>query len=101
MQATLKCTLTRMMAALAVSLALIGAAAAQSFPIKTGPVVDEAGILNSDARLVLTHAINRVATKTKDQIVVVTVKSLGGQDIDSYAVALGRFWQLGERKSVV
>lgn len=92
--------LTRMVAALAVSLTLMGAAlsvaAAQSFPVKTGPVVDEAGILNADTRTVLTHAINRVASKTKDQIVVVTVRSLGGQDIDSYAVALGRFWQLGE-----
>jgi uncharacterized protein len=92
--------LTHMMAALAVSLVLIGVtlslAAAQSFPVKTGRVVDDAGIINADTRTVLTHTLDRLAARTADEIVVVTVKSIGGQDIDSYATALGRFWQLGE-----
>lgn len=92
--------LTRMMAALALSLTLMGAGlssvVAQPFPAKTGPVVDEAGIINTDTRLVLTQAINVLTARTTDEIVVVTVKSLGGQDIDSYAVALGRAWQLGQ-----
>lgn len=87
---------TRVMAMLALTLALTSIAAAQSFPAKKGPVVDEAGIINTDTRLVLTQTINVLAAKTKDEIVVVTVKSLGGQDIDAYAVALGKAWQLGE-----
>lgn len=88
--------LTRMMAALAVSFVLTSFATAQSFPTKSGPVVDEAGIISTDTRLVLTQAINILAAKTKDEIVVVTVKSIGGQDIDAYARALGQSWQLGE-----
>jgi uncharacterized protein len=78
--------------------ALTSLAFAFDFPPLTGRVVDQAGILSAQAR-------NDIETKSKDledksgiQLVVATVKSLQGSDIDTYANQLFRFWKLGEAK---
>jgi uncharacterized protein len=74
------------------------AALTLDFPAMTGRVVDQAGVMTAQSR-------NDVETKSKEledksgiQLVVATVKSLQGSDIETYANQLFRFWKLGEAK---
>lgn len=78
---------------------LICAAAAQTltFPVLTGRVVDEAGVLDATDRAALTESLAALETKTTDQLVVVTLKSLQGTAIEDYGYQLGRRWQIGQK----
>jgi uncharacterized protein len=80
-------------------LCLLGAVAAQtlSFPELTGRVVDGAGVLDATARASLTDALASFESKTGDQLVVVTLKSLQETSIDEYGYQLGRRWQIGQK----
>ena len=80
-------------------LCLIGAGAAQtlSFPTLTGRVVDEAAVLDETTRAALTDALAGLESKTTDQLVVVTLKSLQGTSIEDYGYQLGRRWQIGQK----
>ncbi|MDE2163741.1 MAG: TPM domain-containing protein [Alphaproteobacteria bacterium] len=73
------------------------ARAAPSFPALTGRVVDDAGILSQDTQEKLTSLLAAMEQQTGDQIVVVTVKSLQGYDIDTYGYQLGRAWGIGQK----
>jgi uncharacterized protein len=68
------------------------------FPPLSGRVVDQAGVISPASK-------SDVETKSKDledksgiQLVVATVKSLQGGDVETYANQLFRFWKLGEAK---
>ena len=78
---------------------LICATAAQTliFPALTGRVVDEAGVLDVTARAALTEALAGFESKTTNQIVVVTLKSLQGTSVEDYGYQLGRRWQIGQK----
>ncbi len=78
---------------------LICAAAAQTliFPALTGRVVDEASVLDVTARAALTEALASFESKTTNQIVVVTLKSLQGTSVEDYGYQLGRRWQIGQK----
>ncbi|MDF2119189.1 TPM domain-containing protein [Roseiarcaceae bacterium H3SJ34-1] len=78
---------------------LICAVAAQTltFPVLTGRVVDEAGVLDATDRAALTESLAGLETKTSDQLVVVTLKSLQGTAIEDYGYQLGRRWQIGQK----
>lgn len=78
---------------------LICAVAAQtlSFPSLTGRVVDEAAVLNMTDRAALTESLAGLETKTTDQLVVVTLKSLQGTSVEDYGYQLGRRWQIGQK----
>jgi uncharacterized protein len=80
-------------------ISLTCAAAAQTlvFPALTGRVVDEAGVLDATARAALTEALAGFETKTTNQIVVVTLKSLQGTSVEDYGYQLGRLWQIGQK----
>src|ERR1700689_2540432 len=81
-----------------VGVAMGVAGAAPNFPALDGRrVVDEAGILSSDAQARLAAMSQVLEQKTGDQLVVATVKSLGGGDIATYGYQLGRAWQLGQK----
>ncbi len=67
---------------------------AQHFPALTGYVVDEAGILTDQERYEMTQ---RLQALQPQQIVVATVTSLDGYDIDQYANLLFRHWALGDK----
>ncbi len=75
------------------------AAAAQtlSFPALTGRVVDDAGILDAGTRAELTQTLAALESKTTDQLVVVTLKSLQGTSIEDYGYQLGRAWKIGQK----
>jgi uncharacterized protein len=78
---------------------LIGAAyAATNFPALTGRVVDDAHILSPVATADLERKLADLEQKSQIQLVVATVPSLDGQEIEPYANALFRVWKLGEAK---
>jgi uncharacterized protein len=88
----------RLLAAALIFAALAGtAAAAPTFPALTGRVVDEAGIIPADAAQQLTEKLAALEDKTGDQLVVATVKSLQGYDIQDYGTQLGRAWGIGQK----
>jgi uncharacterized protein len=91
----------RAIAACALLLALAcagGAFAAQlNFPPLSGRVVDDAGVLSDDTKGRLTGILQQLEQKTGDQLVVVTLKSLQGQDIATYGYQLGRAWGIGQK----
>jgi hypothetical protein len=79
-------------------LSLAGLGSAFSFPPLTGRVVDQAGIMNAQSRSELEAKLQNLENKSGIQLVVATVKSLEGSDIETYANQLFRNWKLGEAK---
>ena len=73
------------------------AAVAQTFPALTGRIVDQANVISAGARQTIETKLVELETKSGIQLVVATVNSLEGQEIEPYANALFRKWQLGEK----
>jgi uncharacterized protein len=73
------------------------AVCAVTFPPLTGRVMDEAGVLSAGARDALSSKLDELETKSGIQLVVATVNSLQGEQIEPYANALFRSWKLGEK----
>ena len=74
------------------------AALAAELPALTGRVVDNANIIDPAAEAALTQKLADFETKGSDQIVVATIPSLDGEEIEPYANRLFRFWKLGQAK---
>lgn len=72
--------------------------AAPDFPQLSGRVVDTAGLLDAGTEASLTEKLEALETKTTDQIVVVTLKSLQGETIEQYGYQLGRNWGVGQKE---
>jgi len=81
------------------ALAFLGTAAlaAPTFPALTGRVVDEAGILSPAFKTQLAAQLAAHEQATINQVVVVTLKTLGGYDIADYGYRLGRHWGIGQK----
>src|SRR5450631_942457 len=91
-------TLGRTSACLALTLlALLSAAFAINFPALTGRVVDQANIIPTDSRAAIEAKLADLEAKSGIQLVVATVSSLDGQEIEPYANELFRAWKLGEK----
>jgi uncharacterized protein len=91
-------SLSRVGACLAVALlAWLSAALAINFPALTGRVVDQANIIPADSRQAIEAKLADLESKSGIQLVVATVTSLGGQEIEPYANQLFRTWKLGEK----
>jgi uncharacterized protein len=73
-------------------------AAKPVFPTLTGRVVDQANILTPQSKADLTKKLEALETRTSRQLVVVTVPSLQGLEIEDYGYQLGRAWGIGEKK---
>ncbi|NBF12762.1 TPM domain-containing protein [Pseudomonas sp. Fl4BN1] len=67
------------------------------FPTLTGRVVDTAQLLTPSAQVYLTQMLERLEQSTTDQVVVVTVPSLGGYSIEEFGLQLGRHWGIGQK----
>ena len=81
-----------------VALVLVAAAAlAANLPALTGRIVDQANIIPADTRSAIETKLVDLERKSGIQLVVATVNSLDGQEIEPYANALFRAWQLGEK----
>lgn len=86
-------------AALLVTLAAISpAVAAPTYPALTGRVVDDAHILQPAEIAALTAKLANFETQSQRQIVVATVPSLGGNEIEEYANGLFRAWGIGNKQ---
>lgn len=68
-----------------------------NFPALTGRVVDQAGILSPAFKEELESALAAHENNTTNQVVVVTLKTLGGVNISEYSLKLGRYWGIGQK----
>ena len=75
------------------------ALAAFNFPQLTGRVTDQANIIFAPAKASIEAKLQNLEDKSSIQLVVATVSSLEGGDIESYANGLFRAWKLGEAKN--
>jgi uncharacterized protein len=73
------------------------AAFAANFPALTGRIVDGAGVIPADTRSAIEPKLADLETKSGIQLVVATVASLDGEEIEPYANELFRNWKLGEK----
>ena len=71
--------------------------AAPNFPALTGRVVDEAGILSDTTKAQLTSLLADEEKTSSVQLVVVTLKSLQGDEIEEFGYQLGRHWAIGQK----
>jgi uncharacterized protein len=72
-------------------------AQALTFPPLTGRVVDDANVLTPEAKTELTEKLAALETKTGRQLVIATLPSLQGDDIEDYGYQLGRAWGIGQK----
>jgi uncharacterized protein len=73
------------------------AVCAPDFPALTGRIVDQANVIPAATRNAVETKLAELETKSGIQLVVATVSSLGGEEIEPYANALFRTWKLGEK----
>ncbi len=71
--------------------------AALTFPPLTGRVVDDAHVLSPQVQADLTAKLAALEQKTGRQLVVATLPSLQGDDIEDYGYQLGRAWGIGQK----
>lgn len=74
------------------------ALAAPTFPSLTGRVVDDAHMLSDGTKAQLTQKLEDLENRTSRQLVVVTLPSLQGYEIEDYGYQLGRAWGIGQKK---
>jgi uncharacterized protein len=89
--------MTRVAAFLAV---LLVTALPTSLPELTGRVVDLANVLSPETEASLTEQLAAHEQRTSNQVVVATVSSLQGYDIERFANELFRAWGLGSPAAV-
>lgn len=76
--------------------------AAQDYPARpAGPLLDQAGLLTPSQSIDVTSKLEAFHERSGRALVVATVKSLGGQEIEPYAIELGRRWGIGGEKDDV
>ena len=70
---------------------------AVNFPALTGRIVDQENIIPAETRSAIEPKLADLKAKSGIQLVVVTVTSLEGQEVEPYANELFRSWKLGEK----
>ena len=83
--------------ALLALLSLSIVALAANFPALTGRVVDQANVIPLETHTALEPKLADLEAKSGIQLVVATVASLDGEEIEPYANELFRAWKLGEK----
>lgn len=73
-------------------------ASAQQFPKLTGRVVDAADILPPEVEARIAAKSEAIEKQTTAQLVVATVPSLDGYEIEDYGYRLGRTWGIGQKR---
>lgn len=71
---------------------------AEDFPKLTGRVVDDAHLLQPAEIAALDAKLAGLEAQSQRQIVVVTVPSLGGDEIEDYSIKLARAWGIGDKQ---
>ncbi len=81
---------------LIVWLSPVAVAQEDDFPVLTGRIVDDAQLLTSVQEKMLTDWLVRHEDETTNQVVIVTVPTLQGLEIEDYGYQLGRHWGIGQ-----
>lgn len=68
-------------------------------PSSYQPIIDQANLLSTDLENELGAQLKTHAQKTGQQIVVLTVETLGGQAISSFSGDIARKWGIGQAES--
>jgi uncharacterized protein len=92
-----RCWYVRLAMSLLLACGMAVAGHAADFPALGGRIVDQADIVPPAVRATLEPKLAELEAKSGIQLVVATVKSLGGEDIAPYANQLFRHWQLGQK----
>ncbi|MGE5236061.1 MAG: TPM domain-containing protein [Acidobacteriota bacterium] len=88
----------RLMTATAVAaLAFAFATAAFDVPYLAGRVNDYAGMLDDGTRGRLEAKLAQLEKATGDQVVVLTIESLGGEPLEDYSIKVAQTWKLGQK----
>ena len=66
-------------------------------PVLSGRVVDGAGMLSSESRQRLEQKLAAFERETSNQVAVLTVSSLQGDDIDQFSTRVADAWKLGQK----
>lgn len=88
---------TLLASAIAAFLCTVVTAFTLTLPTLTGRIVDQANIIPAGTRSTLEQKLGDLETRSGIQLVVATVASLEGQEIEPYANELFRSWKLGEK----
>jgi uncharacterized protein len=80
-----------------VALALASIALAADVPYLSGRVVDNAEILKSATRSALADKLKDHEARTTNQVVVLTVRTIGDESIEQYATEVFEQWKLGQK----
>ena len=75
--------------------AVTAVAQTETFPRMQGAVTDTAGLLTAGERSSIEQKLNSLRERTGAQIAVLTVKTTGSRDIESYAEKVFNQWRLG------
>ncbi len=86
---------TPLFVALLFALIVPSDAGALSVPTLSGRVVDQADILSSGARNEISAYLAAVEDASGVQIAVLTIPSLGGENLEEYSIRVTDEWQLG------
>jgi len=70
---------------------------APAFPALTGRVVDQARVLSQSTKDELETLLATHENNTTNQVVVVTIESLGNAQIEEYSIELARHWGIGQK----
>ena len=87
-----------LIASLIASLMASRAVAAANYPPLTGRIVDQADIIPPSTSSAIETKLKDLEDKSGIQLVVASVNSLDGLDVETYANGLFRAWKLGEAK---
>lgn len=89
--------MSRLIAAVALVLALLASPAlAQDYPAAPdGPILDAADIIPADQEAALDLQLRDYNEQTGRAVIVATVASMDGADVDSYSRGLAEFWNIG------
>ena len=63
----------------------------------TGQIMDNAGMISAAVEARLLSKLAAHETKSGNQIVVLTIPSLNGENLEDYSLRLGRGWKLGQK----
>src|SRR5450830_661001 len=72
-------------------------AAALDVPQLTGRINDYAGILSAGAKTILEQKLACFEQDQSTQVVVLTIPSLQGEDIEQFAIRVADQWKVGQK----
>jgi len=85
----------RALLALALALACGPLAAALEVPSLTGRVNDYADMISPSAEAAITQKLEQLEASDSTQVVVLTVPSLEGEDLEGFSIRVAEAWKIG------